>query len=60
MKGLCLCCERKYKALTQRGKFCSPSCRLLYWAAHRLIREYRAGRANGLKELIQELKDESK
>jgi len=55
----CKLCEREFRALTQKGEFCSSRCRLLFWAAGEIVKEFRTGRANGLKNLIQELKDES-
>jgi len=58
-KCCCKFCEREFRALTQKREFCSSRCRLLFWAAGEIVKEFRAGRANGLKNLIQELKDES-
>ena len=51
----CLCCEKELKSKNSRRKFCSDKCRLFFWAVSTLIKEFKAGRVNGLRHLIQEL-----
>lgn len=52
---LCQTCEGRFKRKKKRQKFCSDRCRLLFWAATTLIKEYKAGRINGLRSLLREL-----
>jgi hypothetical protein len=37
-------------------RFCSPRCRLLHWAAREMVKEYLAGRADGLRAIIEKLR----
>lgn len=40
-----------------RGKkICSPRCRLVKWGANALLEAYREGQADGLRDIIEELR----
>jgi hypothetical protein len=52
----CLFCKVTLPASRQRVRFCSPRHRLLFWAAGEIVRECSAGRARGLRDLIERLK----
>jgi hypothetical protein len=55
----CSTCEALFRP-RKRNKsgrvFCSARCRLLFWTAGALLKAYRAGCADGLREVIEELK----
>lgn len=51
----CTTCTKEIKSKNPRKEFCSDRCRLLHWTISTLVREYKAGRADGLRDLIQEL-----
>lgn len=51
----CWTCERPFRSKNKRREFCSDHCRLLFWAVKVLVKEWKAGRANGLKDKIQKL-----
>src|SRR4030042_573433 len=51
----CLCCQKGFSLMRIKQKFCSSRCRLLYWAAGEIIKEWRAGSASGLVKLLREL-----
>lgn len=56
---LCSTCGLKFRSKRRRitdKAFCSDRCRLLYWAAGEIIREWKAGHAEGLRAVIEELK----
>ena len=57
----CLCCKTKFKPKkTKAGKdkkFCSSKCRLLYWALNEILKAFRVGKANGLRGLIDKIKE---
>jgi len=53
--GLCQTCEGSFKPKKKGRIFCSDRCRLLHWAAATLVKEYKAGRINGLKSLLRKL-----
>lgn len=55
----CLTCQGDFRPYRSKPdqKFCKPRCRRLYWAADELAKEYRAGHADGLKEIIGKLRD---
>jgi hypothetical protein len=53
--GSCLCCLKSFSPIRIKQKFCSSRCRLLYWAAGEIIKEWRAGSASGLTDLMQEM-----
>jgi hypothetical protein len=42
--------------LGQGKKICSPRCRLVKWAAKALLEAWREGRADGLKDIIEDLR----
>lgn len=52
----CLCCEAEFKPKTSKRAFCKDRCRLLYWAAGEIVKEYQAGRASGLEAFIEQLR----
>jgi len=54
----CSTCGRKFRSKRRRKAeraFCSPRCRLLFWAAGEILEEWKAGRADGLRDLVREL-----
>jgi len=51
----CPVCLSSFKPKKHNQHFCRDDCRITSWAAHRFLKEFKAGRADGLKELIQEL-----
>ena len=53
--GYCLACESKLRSKNSRKEFCSDRCRLLHWAVRVLVKEYKNGKLNGLRALIQEM-----
>ena len=55
MARYCKTCEREIKSGNSKKEFCHDRCRLLHWAVGKLVKEYKAGRANGLRSLIKEL-----
>ena len=55
-KRLCLCCAKDFRVIRTKQKFCSSRCRLLYWAAGQILREYSAGKASGLRVILERLR----
>ena len=55
-KRLCLCCAKGYRVIRPKQRFCSSRCRLLFWAAREIVREYEAGNVAGLREMLERLK----
>src|SRR4030042_301948 len=51
----CWCCRRGLRLMRKKKKFCWSRCRLLYWAAGEIIKEWRAGSASGLVKLMREI-----
>lgn len=51
----CRVCLNDFKPYRRKQKFCSPECRLIFFGARRFVGAYRAGRADGLSDLIREL-----
>jgi hypothetical protein len=41
-----------------KQKFCSNRCRLLYWAACEIAKQFQAGRANGLLAILAIIKND--
>jgi len=54
--SFCQVCENPLTDKKSNSKFCSPRCRLLFWAVKVLVKEWKAGRVNGLREMIQKLR----
>jgi hypothetical protein len=52
----CPCCKAEFRPKNSTQRFCLPRCRLLYWAAGEIVRAYRAGKAAGLKNIIEGLR----
>jgi hypothetical protein len=54
----CEVCQKRMKAghHGERKRFCSLDCRRLAWAARSVVEAIQAGRAPGLRELIERLK----
>jgi len=52
----CLVCEREFRPRKPWQTFCSARCRRLAWAVKELVREYLAGKANGLRDAIERLR----
>jgi hypothetical protein len=55
-RRLCLCCTKGFRLIRPKQRFCSSRCRLLYWAAGQIVREYSAGKASGLRDILERLK----
>ena len=53
---LCLCCAKGFRVIRPKQRFCSSRCRLLYWAAGQILREYSAGKASGLRVILERLR----
>lgn len=56
----CSTCEAEFRSKARKkseNSFCSPRCRLLHWAAKTLVEAFRAGEADGLREIITELRE---
>lgn len=53
-------CEVCLGPVGRRKKICSPRCRLVKWGAKALLEAWREGRADGLAEIIEEIKSEVK
>ena len=51
----CPVCLSSFRRKKHNQKVCSEKCRITSWAANRFLKEFKAGRANGLRELIKEL-----
>jgi hypothetical protein len=51
----CLCCEKKFRPKKPWQDFCKPECKLISWCANQFLKAFKAGRADGLKNIIQEL-----
>ena len=56
-RRLCLCCTKGFRAIRTKQRFCSSRCRLLYWAAGEILREYSAGNASGLRDILERLRN---
>jgi hypothetical protein len=56
IRRACLCCSKKFRVTRPTQRFCSSRCRLLFWAAREIVREYEAGNAAGLREMLERLK----
>ena len=52
----CICCTKNFRALHSRQKFCSNRCRWLYWATGEAVKEYSAGHAPGLGDMLEKLR----
>ena len=55
MARYCKTCESEIKSRNSKREFCCDRCRLLHWAIKILVKEYKAGRASGLRGFIKEL-----
>ena len=55
-RRVCECCSKLFCIRRSKQRFCSSRCRLLYWAAGEIAREYSAGNACGLREFFEKLK----
>lgn len=52
----CVCCEGEFRQRWTWQKCCSRDCQLIYLAARTFLEAYREGRADGLRDVIEELK----
>ena len=52
----CRLCLKTFKPKSRLNRFCSTRCRLLFWAAGEIVREYLAGEAPGIRDVIERLK----
>jgi len=55
-KKACPCCAKEFQALHPRQTFCSNRCRLLHWAASKIVAEYLAGNVPGLEGILKKLR----
>jgi endogenous inhibitor of DNA gyrase (YacG/DUF329 family) len=55
IRRACSCCGKEFCVIRPKQRFCSSRCRLLYWAAGEIVKEYRAGNAQGLRKIIGNL-----
>jgi len=53
----CPVCLSSFSRKKHNQEFCSDKCRITSWAAHRFLKEFKAGKADGLRKLIQELSE---
>jgi hypothetical protein len=51
----CPVCLSPFQRNKHNHDFCSPKCRLISWYANQFLEAFKAGKANGLRELIKEL-----
>jgi endogenous inhibitor of DNA gyrase (YacG/DUF329 family) len=56
----CPVCLSSFSRKKHNQEFCSDKCRITSWAAHRFLKEFKAGKADGLKNIIQELSEAAK
>jgi hypothetical protein len=58
-KSLLFCpvCLSSFRPKKHNQKVCSEKCRITSWAANRFLKEFKAGKADGLKNIIQELSE---
>jgi hypothetical protein len=56
----CRCCGGEFRKTRRWQKCCSRECQLIYLAAQTFIKAYRAGRAEGLRHVIRELRERSR
>jgi len=54
----CAACGSVFKPKRKWQECCCRECQLVYLAARTILDAYRAGRANGLKKIIEEMKGE--
>jgi len=52
----CGFCLKRFRPYRRSQRFCGARCRLLFWAAGQLVRERAAGKAEGIRGLIERLK----
>jgi len=58
-KDILVCCGfclKRFKPKSRLNRFCGARCRLLFWAAGELVREWAAGNAEGIRGIIERLK----
>jgi len=51
----CACCNGEFRKKWKWQECCSRECQLVYLAARKVLKAYRAGRADGLRDVIHEL-----
>lgn len=52
-KPACAFCKSKFPITRIKQKFCSNRCRLLFWAAGEIIKEFQVGKAEGMREAVK-------
>jgi hypothetical protein len=52
----CACCLKLFRPYRRSQLFCGARCRLLHWSVSEVVEELNAGRAEGLRDLIERLK----
>ena len=53
----CLCCGKKFRPKKPWQDFCQPKCKLISWCANRFLKAFKAGKADGLRDIIKELSE---
>jgi hypothetical protein len=51
----CKCCGREYLRRRRWQRACSRECQLVLLAVEKVVKAYRAGQADGLRDIIREL-----
>jgi len=54
-KSICPCCRREFEPRKAKQVFCDSTRRFRSWAAREVVRAYRAGEGDGLKDIVMEL-----
>ena len=52
----CACCTGEFRRKWSWQKCCSRECQLIYLAARKVLEAYRAGRGDGLRDIIRRIK----
>lgn len=55
-RALCLLPEAVLRPYRRSQLFCGPRCRLLHWSVSEVVEELNAGRASGLRDIIERLR----
>jgi hypothetical protein len=56
VNAYCPVCKKGIKATRSWQKCCSRDCQLIFWHWQKFLEAYQAGKADGLKPIIEELK----
>ena len=52
---LCRCCRGDFRPYRSTQIFCSSKCRRIFWSGHTFAEAVKAGRAEGMIDLVREL-----